>query len=272
MKLKIQTQIITLVSFLFIFQVIICVIGYIGLNNMSLELDRVFSKSLPSIDNLVQADRDFQQSLVAERTLLLEGLNDEQRIAQVKDYKKNRKQVIDRFKTYETLAATKEEKEVIEIFKNKYKSWADISDQSMPLSENGYEGSLADLKRNSLNITGPAFESSRDQLDKLQEIILTKAQLDFDAARSNYKRAQLLMFSILGGCLLFTIALSVYFIRSIKRKIEDTITSVTSESTTLNTISGTLGQRASDLASASQQQSASVTQTSSSLHEISEMV
>ncbi|WP_417337284.1 HAMP domain-containing methyl-accepting chemotaxis protein [Halobacteriovorax marinus] len=272
MKLKIQTQIITLVSFLFAFQVIICAISYIGLTSISEELDSVFSRSLPSIDNLVQADRDFQQSLVAERTLLLSGLDSEQKKKQVGEYYKNRAQVLERFSIYEKLAKTKEEKEIIEVFKTKYQDWVTISDTSMPLTESGYEGDLNTLMNTSLNVTGPAFESSRDQLDALQEVIQTKAKVDFDVARENYKEVELLMFSILGGCLLFTIGLSFYFIRSIKQKIENTINNVTNESLTLNNISGLLGQRATELASASQQQSASVTQTSSSLHEISEMV
>ena len=272
MKLKIQTQIITLVSFLFVFQVVICVISYFSLNSISTELDNVFSKSLPSIDNLVQADRDFQQSLVAERTLLLSGLTQEQKQAQVKEYYKNRKQVIDRFSVYKDLAETKEEKAIIPVFIKNYQDWVNLSDSSMSLTEFGYEGSTPTLIDTSLNITGVAFEQSRNQLDELQEVIQTQAKKDFDLARENYKEAQVFMFSILGGCLLFTIGLSFYFIRSIKQKIELTINSVTNESSTLNNISGLLGQRATELASASQQQSASVTQTSSSLHEISEMV
>ncbi|PIK14631.1 methyl-accepting chemotaxis protein [Halobacteriovorax sp. JY17] len=272
MKLRIQTQIITLVSFLFVFQVVICAISYFSLRSINSELDKVFSKSLPSIDNLVQADRDFQQSLVAERTLLFSSLTGEQKEAQVKEYYKNRKQVIERFSVYESLAQSKEEKELISAFKKEYKEWTDISDTSMPLTEQGYQGDIVSLINTSLHTTGPAFEESRNKLDALQEVIQTKAKKDFDLARDHYNEAQISMFSILGGCLLFTIALSFYFIRSIKQKIENTINNVTHESSTLNNISGLLGQRATELASASQQQSASVTQTSSSLHEISEMV
>lgn len=272
MKLKIQTQIITLVSFLFIFQVIICAISFFSLQSINQELDNVFSRNLPSIDNLVQADRDFQQALVAERTLLFPSLSPEQRQAQVKDYIQNRDQVIGRFSVYEKLAKTKKEKEIIEAFKTKYSKWVELSNETMPKTENGYTGDIQSLVNTSLNITGPAFESSRDQLDALQEVIQSHAKKEFEEAQQKYKEGQILMFSILGGCLLFTIGLSFFFIRSIKQKIESTISNVTNESSTLNNISGLLGQRATELASASQQQSASVTQTSSSLHEISEMV
>lgn len=72
----IKKQLIALSATMLTIQLIIAFVGYQSLTSLKSHLYTVFSKRLPSINSLVQADRDFQQMLVAERTLLLEGLSD----------------------------------------------------------------------------------------------------------------------------------------------------------------------------------------------------
>ena len=107
---KINIQVFSLVFILILFQVIISTLSYFSIKSVNTGLESVFQKRLPSIDNLVQADRDFQQALVAERTLLMDGLSEKDYEFLVKDYDKNRKQVIDRFNNFAKLASTDEER------------------------------------------------------------------------------------------------------------------------------------------------------------------
>ncbi|WP_127717758.1 methyl-accepting chemotaxis protein [Halobacteriovorax sp. HLS] len=269
---KIQSQIIILVSLLTVFQLVICVVSFYGINAINTDLDIVFTKRLPAINNLVQADRDFQQALVAERTLLLENISEKTKASQITDYLKNRKQVIDRFNIYEKLATSNKEKDLIKEFKANYESWAQVSDKKLGISKGGMKFSGSAAIEDSLNIVGKSFEASRDQMDKLQEIILKFADFEFTSAQKEFKNTIILLASIVLGCFALTVILSFVFIRSINNKIRATIANVSKESDLLTSISKDLSQKATQLASSSQQQSASVTETSSSLHEISQMV
>lgn len=272
LDLKLKYQITILVAIATLFQIIICVVSYNSLQVVNSNLEKVFKVRLPSIDNIVQADRDFQQSLVAERTLLISG-NDEKTIkSQLGDYKKNRKQVLDRFKKYAQLANSDVEKKIITDFYKNFEKWEKYSDKNLPFIKNSFTGDASEYSQQSIKKASKYFESSRDNMDKLQEEILGFAQAEFKQAQEYYNRSTKRIFILFISCLVLTVLISYLVIRNVNTNISQALSLITSESDNINGISAQLNDKSTNLSSVSTEQASNVAETSSSLHEISEMV
>ena len=69
-KMKVRTKLICASAIMIPFMLCIGYAGYNGIQNVMNNLREIFSVRLPSIDYLLQADRDLQQLLVAERSLI----------------------------------------------------------------------------------------------------------------------------------------------------------------------------------------------------------
>ncbi len=271
-QVKIKTQIFILATILLTFQAVMAVSSLYFLRDIELKLESVFNIRLPSIDNLVQADRDFQQALVAERTLL--GKNTDNDNIYIKDYINNRNQVLERFNKYKVLANSVAEKEEIKKFETSYNLWLKKSDKLLSISSIKTKSSedRNELLSTSTNQIGTLFERSRDSLDKLQEIILEDGNSEYKQAIENYNFSVLLTKLLLAFAFTVSLLLSFLFIKSINRRITNTLEQLNAEKSSLDSISDELASSSKDLANSSQEQSSCVSQTSSSIHEISQMV
>jgi len=268
--MTIKKQILVIVVTLIIFQVLIAGVGIFFMGKIETQLDTVFNRRLPSIDNLVQADRDFQQALVAERTLLVDEIKTEEKEKQIKDYVKNRKQVLERFKSYEELANSDAERKHIADFYKSYKIWADSSDEKLNIS-------IENLNKkfnfeNSLNIIAPLFENSRNSLDNLQELILGYSTNEYKDAQESYNLARKSTITLIAVGLIVSMLISFLFIRAITTKINSIIQTINDDKGQLDIIANELLNNSGHLATAANEQASSVTETSSSIHEISQMV
>lgn len=269
---KINAQIYVLVLMLVLFQITIGVISYFSLGAMRSDLNQVFSVRLPSIDNLVQADRDFQQSLVAERTLLIDGVDQKIYEGQLKDYTKNRKQVRERFDKFTKLSDSKEEKAFIESFNKKFKEWEDFSDKNLLMLKDGFDGDRSQFILKSINEVSKYFENSRDDLDQLQELIQKEAEAEYKNAQDVANKSVRDISIIILCCFVLSAIFSIYIVKNITGKIKKAMDLINENSQVLGNISNDLSMKSSELSAISQEQSASVEETSSSLHEISQMV
>lgn len=90
-------------------------------------LNDIFSISLPSIDKLIEADRDMQQMLVAERSLISADPKAPIFVTLQKDYEKNLKQVSERFDIFKGLVDSPEEKELIAKFERDQSNFHPLS-------------------------------------------------------------------------------------------------------------------------------------------------
>lgn len=275
MKLTVKKQLFFFAIAMIVFQIILNVTFIKSLGDIKSNLTAVFSKRLPSIDNLVQADRDFQQALVAERSLLIEGGSKEQRAALAKDYHKNAKQVFDRFNVYKKLAESEKELMLVKEFEEKIQKWNDISIEKLGIDDDGnflsYTGK-EDLVMASFGEVNKSFEEAREKLDFLQEEILSLGNSEYDTAIKDYKWATYIVFIIGGFSLFATLILSWMVARGVSSKLESVVEVVGRENTFLNQISQDLMARSSELSSTSQEQAAGVTETTASLHEISKII
>lgn len=272
-KMNLKTQISLLVSVMLLAQLTLGIVGYFAIRIIKDDLESVFMVRLPSIDNLVQADRDFQQALVAERTLLLELPKDNKSI-QAQNYIKNIKQVHDRFNNFKKHTKSPEETELIKKFDKSLEDWESISKKYFHIDNNDINSSLSkeELIFISTKTLNDYFEEARNQLDLLQDMTLEKSRNEYQNAKMTYENTKLFLMLLSSGTIVLSIIISAFVITFINKKINNVVNSLEIGQKKLSDLSVELLNRASSLSETSESQSSSITETSASLHEISQMV
>jgi len=163
------------------FSIMILLVGIIGFTgyrstaNIEQNLNDIFAVRLPSINYIIQTDRDLQQLLVAERSMIFANAKSEEFKQLVKDYEENLEQSQQRWDKYKALATSQEEKSLIAKYEQARETWK-------ALSKKVVEGRVADTRegrREALDLSlGQArekFEAMRDYLDQLTNINLENA-------------------------------------------------------------------------------------------------
>ncbi|MCB2181782.1 MAG: MCP four helix bundle domain-containing protein [Desulfobulbaceae bacterium] len=207
------------------FSLMIVLLGinsFVGFNagrHIQNNLKEIFSNSLPSINALVQADRDLQQLLVAEKSMIFTNVQSDDFTNLLEEYNNNLTQAETRVNKYIALARTDQEKELISQYEKARQEWQKVSQKIV-------EGRKADTRegrRLALDLSqGDAqekFEVMRDSLDKLQGIILEQAANAEKNANNGYAVSNkiLLGFSLFG--VLAGIALMIFITRSVTRPL-----------------------------------------------------
>jgi len=245
--------------------------GYRSTANINQNLKDIFAVRLPSINYLIQADRDLQQLLVAERSMIFSNAKSDQFKQLVKDYEENLAQSQQRWEKYKALPATEEENALMPKYDQAKEEW-------MAISRKVVDGRVADTRggrREALDLTlGMAkdkFEDMRSYLDQLTDINLTIAKQAHAEAEETYRSTLISMFTITGIGLVVGIFLMWGLGRGITRPLKAVIAGLTDGSEQVASASEQVSQSSQSLAEGSSEQAASLEETSSSLEEMASM-
>jgi len=171
-------------------------IGYSGLRTTNELVDQLKDVRLPGIDFVVQADRDLQQLLVAERSLLFLPPDSEDFKRQLDEYETNLRQSDERWNGYKALARTPEEQALIPKYESARSKWMDVSRRVVDLRKSG--GDAVSAQKMSMGETAIKFDTMREYLNELQELIMADAENM--KVRANQTKSQAML--TLGlGCL-----------------------------------------------------------------------
>ncbi len=213
--LKIGTKLLSGFFVMILFMGIIGFTGYNSARHIGDDLDNIFEVRLPGILNLVEADRDLQQLLVAERSMIFANAKSDAFKKMIQEYEKNLEQSDTRWKKYKALPLTDAEKAVISKYDTARKEW-------MIISRKVVDGRIADTRTGrresldlSLGIAQNKFEQMRDFLDQLTEMNIAIAQKDRDAANATFKTAIIILLSTLSIGIIIGLFLAVVISRGI---------------------------------------------------------
>ena len=185
-NMKIRSKILSGFVLILFFMTIIGLAGYLGVNQVRDDLNTIFNVRMPALDYLIEADRDLQQLLVAERSMVFTATKSDAFKTLVEDYETNMTQAAQRWEKYKALATTDREKELIPKFEAARKEWMDISRQVV----DGRKADTRQGRRLALDLsTGAAnekFEAMRDYIDKLTGINLEYAETGHREANDTY--------------------------------------------------------------------------------------
>lgn len=203
------------------FSVVILLMGIIGYTgykstlNVKRGLDNIFGKRLPSLNNLIEADRDLQQLLVAERSMIFSHPEAAEFQEFVNTYNVKMKQSETRFNEYKKLADTPEEQEIILKYDQARKEWEEISRKVV-------EGRIEDTRegrRLAIDLTlGQAkttFEEMRNYLSQLEEINLAIAEMEQKNAHGIYRMSSLTILAVVALALIVGITVALFLSRGI---------------------------------------------------------
>jgi methyl-accepting chemotaxis protein len=268
---KVGAKLIIGFSVMILFMGVIGFTGYRSVSSIEHCLEDIFSVRLPGIDYIIQADRDLQQLLVAERSMIFANAKSDVFKAFVEEYEENLKQSEDRWEKYKALATTAEEKAIVPNYEAARQEWKAISRRVV-------DGRVADTRqgrRVALDLTlGQAkekFEAMRDYLDQLTRINLEMAQKAHQAAAATYRNTLIVLFVTTGIGLLVGLALMWSMGQGIAAPLRRVIAGLTESAHQVAAGSGQMATSSQSLAEGSAEQAASLEETSSSLEEMASM-
>lgn len=207
-----------------VFMAIIGLSGYVATHKINRELKSIFSVRMPSIDYIAQADRDLQQLLVAERSLIFTNTEAEQYQTLLKDYDENIKQSDERWQKYKALPGlSQKEMEIIPKYEKAREEWLVLSRQVVA----GRQEDTSDGRRLAIDLTlGDAstkFEEMREYLNQLEETVLEIAQASDKAASRTYRAILITVFAVTGLGIVVGIFLSQVISLGITRPVTTTV-------------------------------------------------
>jgi methyl-accepting chemotaxis protein len=231
----------------------------------------LFSVRLPAIDAVVEADRDLQQLLVAERSMIFAEVSSPEFASFVKEWETNLAQSDERWQTYRALATTPEEQVIVADYEKARGEW-------LALSKKVVDGRKADTLEGrtlAMDLTlGPArakFDHMREFLNKAQELNLKMAAEQNARASRTYRRA----LAVNVGLALVSAALGLGIWlqvgRRTSRQIREVASSLRASADQVVAAAGEVATSADVLSRGATDQAASLEETSASMEEIGAM-
>ncbi len=270
-SLKVGSKLVFGFSVMILVSGIIGFMGYVSMTKIDGLLNKIFAVNMPSIDYLLETDRDLQQLLVAERSMIFANSKSEVFKKMVQDYEENLEQSKSGWEKYKALAGTPEEKAIIPKYEEAREEWRVISRKVVG-------GRIADTRQGrrealdlTLGIAKEKFEDMRGHIDALTMINLNLAQKERDTASSTYRRTMATLFSIIGAGLMIGILLMWGISRGVTKPLRVVIEDLTEASNQVASGSNQVSSSSQSLSEGASEQAASIEETSSSLEELSSM-
>jgi methyl-accepting chemotaxis protein len=193
--------------------------GYYAAKTISGNLETLFTRFLPSVDFLIEADRDLHQLLVAERTMLFTDPHSDAFKTLQETYDLNLKQAKERFGKFKALMTTPEEKQMAGQFDQAMRRWEVTSAKVLKSRMQGTEEATAAAMALSQGEANEQFEFMREFINKLTDLDLTYSEEKNSASKSLYETTILCIIGLTISMILFAIVTGVFIIRGVLRKL-----------------------------------------------------
>ena len=203
--------------------------GRISVRKINGQLQDILAVQLPSIDALVETDRDLQQLLVAERSMIFSNPKSDAFKQFAQEYDTNIEQSRQRWEKFKSLVTTDRERGIIGEYEQLRDAWSQVSRQVV-------DGRTADTRegmRLALDLTlGEAkdkFEAMREKLDELTELQLSIANAARAKANRLYEATMVWLAGIAATGFLAGIVMAFFIGRSITHPINEAVAGLIAE-------------------------------------------
>jgi len=126
-KLKIGARLVLGFAVMIVFMGLIGFSGTWSLRHIQGDIEEISSIRLPSLDYILEVDRDLQQLLVAERSMIFANANSDVFKGFVEEYETNLKQADERWNKFKILGVTEQEKALIPKYEKAREEWKAVS-------------------------------------------------------------------------------------------------------------------------------------------------
>ena len=218
--IRIGIRLLILFILLSVLLVVVGLIGYKGANTIRNDLVDIFGTRMPSLDLLLQVDRDLHQLLVAERSLVFSSKSDKIFNDLIKEYESNYKQASERWAKYKALNLTQEEKDLVPKYEKGLDTWKVVSIRVVDAVKTGTEESRKEAMAITLGEARTSFESMREVINKLTEINNAVAAASDSSASETYSDVAFAILSCTVGGLFFAMLMAYVITRSITKPLK----------------------------------------------------
>ncbi|MFZ6032100.1 MAG: HAMP domain-containing methyl-accepting chemotaxis protein [Melioribacter sp.] len=187
-------------------------IALLNMKTINSHVNLFAEELLKGTDLLIQIDRDMQQALVAQRTIIFSAVGSQQFENLKKDNQENIQQAADRWEQFKKIDVDGIDKSLYEKYEAAKEKWIDYSNRIVAARESDTpEGRLEAIEL-SFREGNQSFEEARDIIDKLTEQIESVASMESADAVSSYNTATTVtviglllsgLIAFIGGYLLF---------------------------------------------------------------------
>lgn len=218
-NLKIRTKILSGFAILVIISMIIGIFSYRGMKQIKERLDDIFLVRLPSIDFLIEADRDLQQLLVAERSMIFAEPGSDRYKSFIAEYDKNYQQSDERWQKFKALSTADNEQSINEVYDRARGEWTNASRSVLEALAKNTEESRKHAIELTLGEASSKFEMMRDQLNTLTELNLGNAEKASAEATETYRLAMSMLTVLVIAGVILGVVLAVLIGLAITRPI-----------------------------------------------------
>jgi methyl-accepting chemotaxis protein len=198
--------------------------GLWGIARVSTAFDAVANQSLPAVSHLVQADRDMQRALVAQRTLMFMKSDSTASEEQRRVHDTSLARVGEHWTTYTGFPATEEEKTLWPAFEKARAEWEASSREVLKLLTQDSTDARKDAIDISLAEGTQKFEAARTVLARLGQSRLTQANAQADTEARRVAGVQWLVIVFVVSAFGMASVLSLVLTRLISRPLRQVVT------------------------------------------------
>ena len=181
------------------------------------------TQSLPAVDHLLQADRDMQRALVAERSLMFVKLGTPDADGQVKVHADSVTKVAERWKAYIAIPAGEAEGKLWPGFEAAWKEWAKTSGEVFQMLREDTPDARRDAIDLSMGEGAAKFERARKSLAELSELRLTAAASHARSEQARAARVWSWVIASVVGAIVLAVALGLVLSRAIGGPLQQTV-------------------------------------------------
>ena len=193
--------------------------GYYSVEKIESLLEETLQTRLLITNLILSADRDLQQMLVAERSLVFSTPGSEQFKAQLNDYQENKEQAKQRWDKAAALFTQADSKALVKTFAQDWADWEKLSSQVINYSQAGTDSDRQQAIALSMGAAGSAFETMREHINTVQDINDAVIVATKDRATAVHHSILVNILILVSLALLAALALAFFMTRSIAAPI-----------------------------------------------------
>ena len=181
------------------------------------------TRSLPAVDELLQTDRDMQQAVVAERSLMFMKMDSPAARDQVKAHGDKLQQMTERWKRYTTIPGSAAEQQLRSAFASARSQWEEASREVLKILAQDSPAARRDAIDLSMSEGEAKFEKARKILAELTEMRLDQSRTHASTEEARAAHMQWWVLVSIAGAFTLAIVVSFTLARSIAAPLAETV-------------------------------------------------
>ncbi len=269
-SLKLRTKLSSSFGLLVLIVIVVSWTGITGITDVHSSFETTADVRLPSLNYLIQVDRDLQQLLVAERSLLSLDKSSKDYQQMVDFYHENMQQSEQRWQKYVAFKHTDAERKFINNYNTKHKQWKQASARVMSLIQ-ADPPKLQEAHDLAFGEAAQLFNETRDNLDQLENVDLDLASTEYAASSTIFRRAKSGSYIASILAVLLGVGLAWSLIRGVSDPIARAVSKITKGSDQTVSAAIQISGSSQQLAEGASEQAASLEETTASMNEVAAM-